>query len=158
MWKLILLILAGLYSLNPWDIVPDVMIGWGWLDDLLIWFLVWRYFVSRKRKLTNDSGFFNQEGNSFEGRSRANYSGKFRFGDENLHAEEKEPWDPYRVLGIGKSASASEIKHAYRELAGRYHPDKLEHLGDEFKVLAEMRFKEIQRAYEELTGKGSQKV
>jgi hypothetical protein len=30
----------------------------------------------------------------------------------------------------------------------------LEHLGDEFKVLAEMRFKEIQKAYEELTGKG----
>ncbi len=53
-----------------------------------------------------------------------------------------------------RSASTEEIKHAYRELAGKYHPDKLEHLGDEFKALAEMRFKEIQQAYQELTGKG----
>ena len=64
-------------------------------------------------------------------------------------------WDPHRVLGIDSSASAEEIKHAYRELAVKYHPDKLAHLGDEFKALAEMRFKEIQQAYQELTGKGS---
>jgi DnaJ like chaperone protein len=59
------------------------------------------------------------------------------------------------VLGIERSASVEEIKHAYRELASKYHPDKLEHLGEEFKVLAEKRFKEIQQAYQELTGKGS---
>jgi hypothetical protein len=155
MWKLILLILAGLYSLNPYDIVPDFMIGWGWLDDLIIWILVWRYFVSQKKKHTSDDRFFKQAGNHFESRSRANYSGQFRFGEQDQHAERKDPWDPYRVLGIGRNASAEEIKHAYRELASRYHPDKLEHLGDEFKVLAEIRFKEIQKAYEELTGKGS---
>ena len=155
MGKLILLILAGLYSLNPYDIFPDFMIGWGWLDDLIIWILVWRYFVSQKKKQTNDNRFFKQAGNRFEGRSRANYSGQFRFDEQDQHAEGKDPWDPYRVLGIGRNASAEEIKHAYRELASRYHPDKLEHLGDEFKVLAEMRFKEIQKAYEELTGKGS---
>jgi len=153
MWKLILLILAGLYSLNPYDIVPDFMIGWGWLDDLIIWILVWRYFVSQKKKLTSGNRF-KQAGNRFEDRSRTNYSGQFRFGEQDQHAEGKEPWDAYRILGIGRNASAEEIKHAYRELASRYHPDKLEHLGDEFKVLAEMRFKEIQKAYEELTGKG----
>ena len=154
MWKLILLILAGLYSLNPYDIVPDFMIGWGWLDDLIIWILVWRFFVSQKKRNARGNRFFKQTGNRFEDRSRANYSGQFRFGEQDPHAEGKGPWDPYRVLGIGRNASAEEIKHAYRELASRYHPDKLEHLGDEFKVLAEMRFKEIQKAYEELTTKG----
>jgi len=154
MGKLILLILAGLYSLNPYDLFPDLMIGWGWLDDLIIWILVWRYFVSLKKKRSAGNQFFKQAGNRFEGRSRADYSGQFRFGDEDQHAEEKEPWDPYRVLGVDRNASVEDIKHAYRELASRYHPDKLEHLGDEFKVLAEMRFKEIQKAYEELTGKG----
>ena len=154
MGKLILLILAGLYSLNPYDILPDLMIGWGWLDDLIIWILVWRYFVSLKKKRSAGNPFFKQAGNRFEGRSRADRSGQFRFGDEDPHAEEKEPWDPYRVLGVDRNASAEDIKHAYRELASRYHPDKLEHLGDEFKVLAEMLFKEIQKAYEELTGKG----
>ena len=51
MWKLFLLILAGLYTLNPYDILPDLMVGWGWLDDLIIWILLWRYFVSLKKKV-----------------------------------------------------------------------------------------------------------
>jgi DnaJ-class molecular chaperone len=35
-------------------------------------------------------------------------------------------------------------------LAGQYHPDKVSHLGEEFRQLAEKRFKEIQVAYQEL--------
>jgi hypothetical protein len=155
MGKWILLILAGLYSLNPYDILPDFMIGWGWLDDLIIWILVWRYFVYQKKKHAGDYRFFKQAGDSFEDKGRTNYSGQFRYGEYNQHAEGNAPWDPYRVLEIDRNASAEEIKHAYRGLASRYHPDKLEYLGEEFKVLAEMRFKEIQKAYEELRGKGS---
>ena len=155
MGRWILLILAGLYSLNPYDILPDFMIGWGWLDDLIIWILVWQYFVSRKKRQSRDNRFFNQAGSSFEDKSRTGDSRQFRFGGQNQNGEEKAAWDPYRVLGIGRNASAEEIKHVYRELASRYHPDKLEYLGDEFKVLAERRFKEIQKAYEELRVKGS---
>ena len=59
-------------------------------------------------------------------------------------------WDPYEILGIDQSASQEEIKHAYRQLAGKYHPDKVTHLGEEFRALAEKRFKDIQRAYSEL--------
>ncbi|MBW1817978.1 MAG: DnaJ domain-containing protein [Deltaproteobacteria bacterium] len=44
-----------------------------------------------------------------------------------------------------------EIRKAYRELANRYHPDKVNHLGEEFRDLAEERFKEVQTAYQELT-------
>ena len=32
--------------------------------------------------------------------------------------------DPYNVLGVGKSASESEIKSAFRKLAKKYHPDQ----------------------------------
>ena len=155
MGRWILLILAGLYTINPYDIFPDFMIGWGWLDDLIIWILVWQYFVYQKKRHSRDNRFSSQAGNSFEDKSSTHNSRQFRFGGQNQHAEEKVPWDPYRVLGIGRNASAEEIKHAYRELASRYHPDKLEYLGDEFKVLAERRFKEIQNAYEELRVKGS---
>lgn len=33
--------------------------------------------------------------------------------------------DPYKVLGVKRSATESEIKRAYRELALKWHPDKV---------------------------------
>jgi len=33
-------------------------------------------------------------------------------------------FDPYRVLGLDKSATDEEVKQAYRELVNQYHPDK----------------------------------
>ena len=157
MWKFILLILAALYTLNPYDILPDLMVGWGWLDDLIIWILLWRYFASLKKKFAGSGRYYQSTDGGFQQKRAGNYSGKSRSGSKDQFYEDsaEREWDPYRILGIPRSASIEEIKHAYRELAAKYHPDKLEHLGDEFKVLAEKRFKEIQQAYQELTGKGS---
>jgi DnaJ like chaperone protein len=157
MWKLILLILAGLYTLNPYDILPDFIVGWGWLDDLIIWILLWRYFMSRKKKFADYGRYDQSAGGRFQNRRRGNYSDHGRSDSKDQYSEDNAQWewDPHRVLGIDRSASVEEIKHAYRDLASKYHPDKLEHLGDEFKALAETRFKEIQQAYQELTGKGS---
>jgi curved DNA-binding protein len=54
--------------------------------------------------------------------------------------------DFYIILGVAKSASADEIKKAYRKLAVKYHPDK--NPGDKG---AEEKFKEINDAYEVLS-------
>jgi DnaJ-class molecular chaperone len=50
--------------------------------------------------------------------------------------------DPYEILGLAKSASAAEIKSAYRRLAKKYHPDQSK------EPRAKDRFAEIGSAYE----------
>lgn len=54
--------------------------------------------------------------------------------------------DYYEVLGVAKTASADEIKKAYRKLAMKYHPDR--NPGDKE---AEAKFKEASEAYEVLS-------
>lgn len=54
--------------------------------------------------------------------------------------------DYYEVLGVSKSADASELKKAYRKLAVQYHPDR-----NPDDKSAEDKFKEAAEAYEVLT-------
>ncbi len=56
--------------------------------------------------------------------------------------------DPYKILGISRNASDSDIKKAYRTLARRYHPDL-----NSGNKQAEARFKEINNAYQLLSDK-----
>lgn len=58
--------------------------------------------------------------------------------------------DPYKVLGLDRNATDDEIKKAYRRLAMKYHPDKVEGMGDEVKRNAETQFREINEAYEQI--------
>src|SRR5208283_2091071 len=50
--------------------------------------------------------------------------------------------NPYDVLGVSKTASASDIKSAFRKLAKKYHPDQSK------EPRAKERFAEVGSAYE----------
>jgi DnaJ like chaperone protein len=124
------LIGALLYVLFPRDLLPDFIVGWGWLDDLVVIYALWRWY-RRQLQMRRTANGANQTRQSVDG---------------------KGSWNPYKVLEIDSDASTEEIKAAYRRLVAQYHPDKVQHLGREIRELAQERFREIQRAYDELMG------
>jgi len=54
----------------------------------------------------------------------------------------------YAILGLSQGTDFNEIKQAYRKLSMQYHPDKVRHLGEEFRKVAEEKMKEINGAYD----------
>ena len=62
----------------------------------------------------------------------------------------KETQSAYKILEIKKSVTDSEVKKAYRKMASKYHPDKVNHLGDDLKHLAEEKFKAMNDAYQSI--------
>jgi DnaJ like chaperone protein len=56
----------------------------------------------------------------------------------------------YKILEIAPSAANEEVKKAYRRMAMKYHPDKVSHLGDDFRKTADEKFKKVNEAYEKI--------
>jgi DnaJ like chaperone protein len=56
----------------------------------------------------------------------------------------------YKILEIESSASNDDVKKAYRRMAMKYHPDKVSHLGDEFRKTADEKFKSVNEAYDRI--------
>lgn len=61
-----------------------------------------------------------------------------------------ESGNAYKILEIDKSATNNEVKSAYRKMVKKYHPDKLQDLGEEHLQGAKEKFQSIQDAYEKI--------
>jgi len=148
--KVLFSLLGLAYVICPYDLIPDFFLGLGWIDDLIILPLVfWYFFYYRKKRYGYESYYQGRAQSSAGKHGQETYEEE---GAEKRHdfREASTPADPCSVLGVGRGASPEEIKRTYRRLANQYHPDKVSHLGQEFRELAERRFKEIQKAYQEL--------
>jgi len=86
------------------------------------------------------------EQRAFEARYRAGYRA-------TAAPQQQDEERYYEVLGLKPGVDFAEIKTAYRKLSMKYHPDKVGHLGDEFKKVAEDKMKELNVAYEYLKKK-----
>ena len=62
----------------------------------------------------------------------------------------KEVDGDYKILEITKNATNDEVKKAYRKMAVKYHPDKVSHMGDEYKDSAKQKFQKMKDAYEKI--------
>ncbi|MCK5906086.1 MAG: DnaJ domain-containing protein, partial [Flavobacteriales bacterium] len=67
---------------------------------------------------------------------------------EAMFTEDTESY--YKILEISESSTNDEIKKAYRKMARKYHPDRVQHLGDEHMVGAKEKFQKVQEAYEKI--------
>lgn len=147
--KYLIYLILIVYALSPIDLVPEWIAGhFGLIDDVIVLGVLYWYFIYRPSKMR--AGYrksYYREGQGPRGEG---------FQENRQRAQGVNDFskrDPYEVLGVAKGASIDEIKNAYRKLANKYHPDKVTYLGDEFKELANKRFKEIQEAYQELVPK-----
>jgi DnaJ-like protein/uncharacterized protein DUF1232 len=164
-WFIIAIIGFGLlYLLSPTDILPDSLGAPGMVDDILLILILTYLFrkIMRPESIKNrvfreftknffrnayskssDSGYKQEEPRGTEGRST----------NQSAPGPKIDAQDPYTVLGIKPGASREEIRNAYRDLSKKYHPDRVNHLGPEFRDLAHEKFIAIKKAYERLTTK-----
>ncbi len=81
----------------------------------------------------------------------------FRHGTDDFTGYQKQErsWQPYvdvtlqeayRTLGISETATDDEVRQAYRQLALRYHPDRVASQGEAAREAAEKRFREVTEA------------
>ncbi|WP_166387550.1 MULTISPECIES: TerB family tellurite resistance protein [unclassified Polaribacter] len=56
----------------------------------------------------------------------------------------------YKILDLEKTATDAEVKSGYRKMVKKYHPDKLQGLGEEHLKGANEKFQSIQAAYEKI--------
>jgi len=136
-------IIGILYFLLPYDAIPDFFVGPGWLDDLAVLGLAY-WWYHRMRRARGTGTTYYRTGST--GSTRAEHTQQGHTSQTDLGQEA----DPYKILGLHRDATKEEIKKAYQALAAKYHPDKVQHLGEEFQKLAHEKFVVIQKAYDTL--------
>jgi len=143
--SVILIIVAFVYIISPYDFLPDFFPITGWLDDAFLMGILVYYF--KFRRLPGFLAWLMRTGNQSGRQDRAKSSGH---SDSTNKGDPSDSSDPYQVLGLKAGAPPDEIRAAYRSAAQAYHPDKVSHLGPELRELAQKKFVEIQNAYDTL--------
>jgi len=62
----------------------------------------------------------------------------------------KDPLAAYTILEITPEATDEEVKHAFRRMARKYHPDKLSDVGEDHVKKAQEKFVKVTEAYEQI--------
>jgi hypothetical protein len=112
------------------------------------------------RKKQSETKGKKQEGYSYQSYERYEKYERYERFESNTHYYKKEEFDSTRatefekakyygqVLGLTGKVSKTYIRKKYLEMIAQYHPDKVFDLGEELKVLSEVKTKQINAAYD----------
>jgi DnaJ like chaperone protein len=140
--------MAGIAYIASWiDLLPDTIIGLGWLDDIAVAIAMVWFFTSWLPKNKHRVYWFSPK-------TKTGPQAEPQGAGGSVNEAPTGKLDPFEVLNLHRGASPEEIKLAYREMLSKYHPDKVSHLGEDFQKIAHEKAVDIQRAYEALGGKG----
>jgi len=124
----VILFLAIVYFIFPFDLLPDILGPFGRVDDLaVLCFALWKALGASSSK-----------------------------GGARRHQAQKQnatTTDPYSVFKLSPNSSRDEIEARYKELVKDYHPDRVAHLGEDLRKVAHEKMIEIQQAYSVLAPK-----
>ena len=142
------------YFILPIDALPDFIPVAGFTDDCAVLLIAARTVLAHikptHRKWARE--LLDWERRVQGSRSADEYGRQGKSGQEFASEAEKERY--YRmVLELSAEITSSALKDQYRQLAQKYHPDKVQHLGEEFQQMAEHKLREINAAYEYLRTK-----
>lgn len=116
------------------------IVGWyvGGSRGLIFGFLLGWLFDSMYRRPVIHFTFRNTSADDFTD-NRRQKSGWQPYVDVTLQ-------EAYRTLGIRETATDDEVRQAYRQMALRYHPDRVESKGEAAREAAEEKFRKITEA------------
>jgi len=125
---------------------------------LILLELIYQLIYSKKPVLKNELELARKIGAFLQisHYERQTIENKYRYGRRQRNGSGRRPVPEkhyYNVLGVTEGTDFKTIKKSYRKLSMQYHPDKVAHLGDEFKGVAEEKMKEINGAYDYLRKK-----
>ncbi len=120
--------------------------------------VVWSFLLRSKDESYADPDFGNNS-NKSEQQNSYQEDENFSFNEKNTNSK----YDVYgistiddcfAILELNNSASSDDIKLAYKRKMKEYHPDKVAHLGEKLKSIAELETKKLNLAYSMLRDAG----
>jgi len=137
------MILVILYFVVPVDIFPDFLGLPGRIDDFVVALVGLYYMVANSGKSRGPAAGGPGERTAADPNRKKR--GSAGVGDPETGTPA--PPDPYDVLGVPRGATLADVRRVYREKLLQYHPDRLQHLGREFRELAEEKTRELNEAF-----------
>lgn len=133
--RLVFILFVILYVISPIDLIPDMLGPIGRLDDIAL--IIFAIYQLKKKSVISEE---------YTDNSSSENNSEEKAKQSRARTTSKRP--PHEVLEVSSDASVEEIEKAYKEMARKYHPDRVNHLGAELQAMAHEKMVEITNAYD----------